>query len=208
MPDGHNFADGRRPTGKQGREASKVSAATKPKRATILKEAWCDAARASGLRYPMHLAKAWSATERRHRGTGADPRPLAQHAARHVCQGLIGPDDALQALVLIEWQQREGDAAPVANDPAADLEFAAFVLAQAIANEETKRGLLAKRMRDALAPMFARLAPVAELKEALRELNEGGGRLFVWPQLHQLLEEEAGRYLTSIKAHARGRRHA
>ncbi len=167
-----------------------------------------ETARTVGLAYPMHLASCWAGTERRRRAAGDDRQAWARHAARHICQGIIGEEDAALALVLIEWTLRERDAAPVPNDPAGDLAFARFILAQAVTSEEAKRGLLAKRMRDALAPMLAEWTPVAEMMHALRQLNDDGGKLFVSPQLRQLLEQEIGWHLKRAKRDAQGRQNA
>lgn len=167
-----------------------------------------ETARAVGLGYPMHLASCWAGTERRRRAAGDDRQAWARHAARHICQGIIGDEDAALALVLIEYTLRERDAAPVPNDPAGDLAFARFILAQAVASEEAKRSLLAKKMRDAIAPMLRRLVPSVEMMQALRQMNDEGGKLFVWPQLRQLLEQEIHWHLKRTKRDSRGRQHA
>lgn len=166
-----------------------------------------EAARAAGLAYPVHVASCWAGTERRRRAAGGDRQSWARHAARHICQGIIGEEDAVLALVLIEWTLRERDAAPAPNDPAGDLAFARFLLAKAVAREEANRALLAKRMRDALAPMLGR-SRAAEMMQALRQMNDDAGKLFVSPQLRQLLEQEVGWHLRRAGRQAKGRQNA
>jgi len=164
-------------------------------------------AAAAGLQYPMQVATGWAGMERRRRAAGAERQSWARHAARHICQGIIGEEDALLALVLIEWTMRERDAVRIPNDPAGDLDFARFTLAQAVASEEMKRALLARKMRDQLEPMLG-AAPAAAMMQALRRLNDDAGRLFVSPQLRQLLEQEVILHLRRTGRQAKGRQNA
>jgi hypothetical protein len=171
------------------------------------------AARRCDMSRPVELAFTFSRIERTRRGRGDLPRPFPHHAARAVLQGLIGYEDALLSLAVIYGQMFDREptewrrSATAAERAISDLSFAATLLDQAIARESMQRALLASRMRQALAPMLAQWAPPEDLMTELRRMNDEAGRCFVWPELRQLLNAEAERFVRDQRFAQRGRRH-
>jgi hypothetical protein len=172
-----------------------------------------DAAERTGMSRPVELAFAFSRIERTRRGRGELPRPFPHHAARAVLQGLIGYEDALLSLAVIYGQMFDREptewrrTATAAERATSDLSFAVHLLDQAIARENMQRALLAARMRKALAPMLAQWATPEDLMAELRRINDDAGRPFVWPELRQLLNAEAERFVRDQRFTQRGRRH-
>lgn len=161
-----------------------------------------------GLAPALRQGDAWRACERRARARGEPARDAYAHAARHVCQGLIETEDALASLVLIEMQAAEregfiprgaeGLELTSAETVALRRRFAAHLLELAIAREEDTRSLLAARMARAIEPMLARRASTADMVRVLLGLNFQAGRVFVWPELRELLAEQVGRHMRGM----------
>lgn len=173
-----------------------------------------EAATIAGLSFPLHIVRTWSQAERAARARGEAARPHAERAALAVCQGLIHEEDALLSLCLIQvelrerdgWRPEEGTTA--AQQAEIDFRFARHLLLLATNRVDMKRALLAQKLRRELKPMLERWAGVDELIAAAREINHQGGRLFVWPELRQLLSYETEQFMRDQRRQKRGRRHA
>lgn len=167
----------------------------------------CDMAR------PVEIAMSLARMERTRRSRGELPRPFPHHAARAVLQNLIGYEDALLSLAVIQGQMFDREpnewrrTASAAERATSDLTFAAQLLGQAIAREHMQRALLASQMRKALAPLLAQWATPEDLMTELRRLNDNAGRPFVWPELRQIGAAEVERFLRDQRFAQKGRRH-
>lgn len=180
----------------------------------VTPQALLGAAARTDMTRPVEIAMTFSRLERARRARGDLPRPFAEHAARNVLQGVIGPEDALLSLAVVQGQMFDRAptewrlAASAEERAASDLSFAATLLGQAIAREAMERDMLAYQMREALKPLFARWAPAEELMNQMRRMNDDAGRPFVWPELRQMLNAEADRFLRDQRFAQRGRRNA
>lgn len=167
-------------------------------------------ARGCGMERPVTIAMTWTGRERRRRARGEESRPWAEHAARAVAQGLIGTEDALLSLAFLVGQIADRDpsawgraTATAAERCGWDFSFASFLLQEAIERIDTRRAVLASEMSRTLRTMLARWDASDLMLATLEQMNAAAGRLFVWPELKQLLADEIARFASRQRWEAR-----
>lgn len=144
----------------------------------------------------------WSWLERRRRGRGESPRSWADHAARSVVQGVIGFEDALVSLTALHatLADRQGIHARRLASPTerrtSDMRFCAWLLVDAVDRLQQQRNRLAAEMRRAVEPLLSRFAATDELLQHLATLNVQAGRLFISPELLEILQTTTARWIS------------
>ncbi len=149
---------------------------------------------------------AWSQLERARRARGEPPRSWGDHAARNVLQGILTFDEAWLSLALLLRHTRPNDTGAVTAEEHAKaaVHLAHAMLEAGIRRIGWEREALERRMRSAIQPMFAQWAASEDILSTMQAMNNEAGRLFVWPELRELLNEEAARFM----AQQRKRRNA